>query len=101
VMVFALGLFATNLFHKWAHDSAAPVFARWLQDRWLILPPAHHLRHHSANHSAAYCVTTGWTNTIAEACGAFPALRGLLLWLRVPAARQTSGAGCDCSPRET
>lgn len=84
---FAFGLFATNLFHKWAHDSAAPGFAQWLQRRWLILPPAHHRRHHSAGHGAAYCVTTGWTNSLAESCGAFAALRRLLTWLRVPAAR--------------
>jgi ubiquitin-conjugating enzyme E2 variant len=93
VAAFALGLFATNLFHKWAHDSAAPSFVQWLQSRWLILPPAHHLRHHSANHGAAYCVTTGWTNALAEACGAFAALRRLLTWLRVPAARLAPGAG--------
>jgi ubiquitin-conjugating enzyme E2 variant len=87
VAAFALGLFATNLFHKWAHESAPPVFVRWLQRRWLILPPAHHRRHHSAGHGAAYCVTTGWTNSLAEACGAFAALRRLFIWLRVPAAR--------------
>jgi len=87
VAALAFGLFATNLFHKWAHDSAAPRFVQWLQRRWLILPPAHHRRHHSAGHGAAYCVTTGWTNSLAEASGAFAALRRLLTWLRVPAAR--------------
>lgn len=101
VAAFAFGLFATNLFHKWAHDSVAPGCVRWLQERWLILPPTHHRRHHSANHGAAYCVTTGWTNSLAEASGAFAALRRLLTWLRVPATRHASGAGCTCSPRET
>ena len=101
VATFALGLFATNLFHKWAHDSVAPGCVRWLQSRWLILPPAHHRRHHSANHGAAYCVTTGWTNSIAEASGAFAALRRVLTWLRVPATRHASGAGYTYRPRET
>ena len=87
VIAFALGLFATNLFHKWAHDAAPPALVRWLQARWLILPPAHHLRHHSAHHDAAYCVTTGWANVVAEACGAFVALHRVLVWLRVPVAR--------------
>jgi ubiquitin-conjugating enzyme E2 variant len=90
VAAFALGLFATNLFHKWAHDSAAPGYAQWLQKRWLILPPAHHVRHHSANHGHAYCVTTGWANSIAEACGAFGVLGRLLVRLRVPATRKTA-----------
>jgi plasmanylethanolamine desaturase len=44
---FAAGLFATNLFHKWTHDSAAHECVQWLQRCWLILPPAHHRRHHS------------------------------------------------------
>jgi uncharacterized protein YbdZ (MbtH family) len=87
---FAAGLFATNLFHKWAHDSAAPNCVQWLQRHWLILPPAHHRRHHSADHGHAYCVTTGWTNSIAEACGAFGVLGRLLVWLRVPATRKVA-----------
>jgi len=87
---FTLGLFATNLSHKWAHDAAPPCFVQWLQRRWLILPPAHHRRHHCASHGAAYCVTTGWTNFFAEACGAFIALRRVLTWLRVPVTRRAS-----------
>jgi ubiquitin-conjugating enzyme E2 variant len=87
---FALGLFATNLFHKWAHDSAPPVFVQWLQDRWLILPPAHHHRHHSAADGACYCVTTGWANGLAETSGMLSVLRRLLTWLRIPAAREAS-----------
>ncbi len=87
VAAFTFGLFATNLFHKWAHDPAPPASIQWLQRRWLILPPAHHRGHHSPGHGAAYCVTTGWTNSLAEASGTFNALRRLLTWLRVPAAR--------------
>jgi ubiquitin-conjugating enzyme E2 variant len=87
-VTFALGLFATNLFHKWAHDSAAPALVRWLQGRWLILPPVHHHRHHSLADGACYCVTTGWANGLAEASGALLLLRRLLTWLRIPAARE-------------
>jgi TMEM189-like protein len=89
LLAFTLGLFATNLFHKWAHEPAPPAVVRWLQARWLILPPTHHRRHHSSAHDAAYCVTTGWANRIAEACGAFAALHRILVWLRFPVARQT------------
>lgn len=91
--VFALGLFATNLFHKWAHDSAPPALVRWLQSRWLILPPAHHFRHHTPGYDAAYCVTTGWTNAIADASGVFTVLRRVLVGLRVPAVRGMAGTG--------
>lgn len=91
VLALVLGLFATNLFHRWAHDPAPPPLVRWLQNHWLILPPAHHFRHHAPGHGAAYCVTTGWTNPLADACGVFPALRRLLVGLAVPTADQTSG----------
>lgn len=101
VMTFALGLFATNLFHKWAHEPVPGAFIRRLQNCWLILPPAHHSHHHSDGYGAAYCVTTGWTNPLAEACGAFAMLHRLLIWLRVPAARQESDAGYTGGPHET
>src|SRR6185295_14577331 len=33
LLAFTLGLFATNLFHKWAHEPNPPAGVRWLQDR--------------------------------------------------------------------
>jgi ubiquitin-conjugating enzyme E2 variant len=89
-LTLLLALFATNLFHKWAHDSSIPAPVRWLQRHWLILPPAHHKRHHTLGHGSAYCVTTGWMNSIAECSGAFAALGHILVWLRVPVTRKTA-----------
>jgi ubiquitin-conjugating enzyme E2 variant len=63
---FALAVFATNQFHYWAHAAAAPRWVRWLQRRRLILAPAHHARHHRANFTGSYAITTGWTNLLLD-----------------------------------
>ena len=39
-------LFATNQFHKWAHEETPPMCVQRLQKLHLILPPAHHDLHH-------------------------------------------------------
>jgi ubiquitin-conjugating enzyme E2 variant len=60
VVFLCLASFATNQFHKWAHARTAPAVVLALQ-RWrIILPPAHHRRHHENGYSGAYCITNGW-----------------------------------------
>lgn len=62
-----IGLFVvmTNVFHAWAHGRA-PAVGRWLQQKGLVLGPAHHARHHKSPHDCAYCITTGWCNPILD-----------------------------------
>lgn len=63
---FALALFATNLFHKWAHSEDVPRWVGALQ-RWrLILNPAHHHIHHTPPNKKAYGVTNGWMNVLLD-----------------------------------
>lgn len=62
---------ATNQFHKWAHADVPPRVARWLQNRRLILSPAHHSRHHAAPFDAHYCITNGWMNPLLDKIGFF------------------------------
>jgi hypothetical protein len=60
--VGAVATFATNQFHKWAHDVSAPAFITWIQRRHLILPVNHHQIHHTWPYETYYCITTGWMN---------------------------------------
>jgi len=59
---FSIFMFATNQFHKWAHDTDAPSWVVWLQDKHLILPRDHHSVHHTFPYETHYCITTGWMN---------------------------------------
>ncbi len=61
-MTFALcfAIFGTNQFHKWSHMDAPPPAVRLLQRANLILPPDHHLVHHSPPYAKYYCITVGW-----------------------------------------
>ncbi len=63
---FALAIFATNQFHRWAHAESVPAAVRWLQKSGLILSPARHAVHHSGPHDQGYCVTTGWLNPLLD-----------------------------------
>lgn len=85
VCALALGSFGTNLFHKWAHASRVPRGVRWLQRHGLILSPGRHRVHH-ADHSRAFCVTSGWMNPVLDAVSAFArleaAVRSLPCWPR-------------------
>jgi hypothetical protein len=60
----AIGTFATNQFHKWAHEADPPRVVAWLQDRHVILPRDHHQLHHTHPYNIHYCITTGWLNGI-------------------------------------
>ena len=61
---FGAALFATNLFHKWAHAERTPAWIRALQACRLILHPAEHAVHHRPPHKGAYGVTHGWANPL-------------------------------------
>src|SRR5262249_50219824 len=66
VRALALALFATNLFHKWAHSESVPAWVAALQ-RWnLILNPARHHVHHTPPNKGAWCVTNGWMNVLMD-----------------------------------
>jgi ubiquitin-conjugating enzyme E2 variant len=54
----------TNQIHKWSHldEERIPATVRALQRLHLVLPPAHHRRHHTAPFDTYYCITTGWLN---------------------------------------
>jgi len=66
LMAFALALFGTNLFHKWAHSEQVPRVVAWLQKTHLILNPARHAVHHAPPNKTAYCVTNGWMNAVLD-----------------------------------
>jgi hypothetical protein len=66
LVAFALALFATNQFHKWAHSAAVPRWVAGLQRWHIILNPARHGVHHTPPHKGAYGVTNGWMNVILD-----------------------------------
>lgn len=90
VLFFALFVFATNQFHKWAHAPRVGTVVRWLQGSGLILRPDHHARHHRGDFSQAYCVTTGWLNGPLDLLRALPRCESALR--RGLGARAGSGA---------
>lgn len=78
VWATALGLFATNQFHKWAHRSSRPAVITWLQRHRLILSPEHHAIHHASPYDRYYCITVGWMNPILARLKFFPRLEVIL-----------------------
>lgn len=79
VIAFALAVFATNQMHKWAHAERPSAAVRFLQHTGLILSPEVHDRHHRADFSRGYCVTTGWLNPLLDAYRVLPRCEA---WLR-------------------
>lgn len=67
----------TNQIHKWAHTAEVPAGVRWLQDRGVVLSPAHHRLHHTPPHDSHYCITSGLANPFLARIGFWPALLGL------------------------
>jgi hypothetical protein len=66
VLSLSVFVFMTNQIHKWAHlDRPGPV-VRLLQKLRLILTVDHHQVHHTGQHTAHYCITTGWLNPLLD-----------------------------------
>jgi ubiquitin-conjugating enzyme E2 variant len=65
----AVFTFATNQFHKWAHESNPGPVVAWLQEKHIILPRDHHDIHHTFPYETHYCITTGWMNAILVKVG--------------------------------
>lgn len=86
---------ATNQFHKWAHADAPPLIARLLQKARLILPPAHHARHHAAPFHEHYCITNGWLNPLLDRIKFFKRLEGALRKLGVKRDIEEAGRSLD------
>src|SRR5262249_31404841 len=78
----AIFTFATNQFHKWAHDDQPPALALWLQDKHLILPRDHHQVHHTFPYETHYCITTGWMNGVMSKLGAWAFFERVILKVR-------------------
>ena len=68
--LFALSVtsfaFMTNQIHKWSHLDRPPGIVRLLQRLRLILTAEHHQAHHAGDHTARYCITTGWLNPVMD-----------------------------------
>ncbi len=62
----SLGIFFTNQFHKWAHESDPPALARFLQRFHLVLTSPGHDIHHTHPFRESYCITTGWLNPLFD-----------------------------------
>lgn len=88
VLSFVTALFATNLFHAWAHAPAAPRLIRWLQRRRWILSPERHAAHHSGANDRAFCVTSGWLNAALDRAGFFRFCERLLAGMGLPRTAQ-------------
>jgi ubiquitin-conjugating enzyme E2 variant len=78
----ACALWLTNQLHKWAHVPRVPGSVAWLQRARLILPPAHHARHHTAADGRAFCVTTGWLNPLMDGARVFRTAERLVRFVR-------------------
>ena len=74
LLLFALAIALTNLFHRWAHAERVHPAIAVLQRAGAILSPARHAVHHRGAHDRAFCVTTGWLNAPLDRIGFFGAL---------------------------
>jgi plasmanylethanolamine desaturase len=78
LVALSLGVFATNQFHSWAHQTDCPAWIRWIQRSGLALRPEHHAVHHQAPHTRHYCITTGWMNAPLDRVGYFRSLERVI-----------------------
>jgi hypothetical protein len=78
LLALCLGVFATNQFHKWAHEDTVHPVVGWLQRYGLVLSREHHDLHHAPPYSRHYCITTGWLNRPLEVLGFFRGLERLI-----------------------
>jgi ubiquitin-conjugating enzyme E2 variant len=84
VVSVAITMTCANLFHRWAHLQNVPAGVDLLQRAGLILSPTHHAKHHRLEHNEAYCVTTGWANSLADPLHLFKFLERILTKLGLP-----------------
>jgi ubiquitin-conjugating enzyme E2 variant len=78
VLSLCAGVFATNQFHKWAHEEQPAGWVQWLQRSHLVLGREHHAQHHSRPYDRNYCITSGWLNGALNAVGFFRGLERLI-----------------------
>jgi hypothetical protein len=71
VLGFALATFATNQFHKWAHQERPSAVVGWLQGTGFVLSPEHHRLHHSDPYRQAFCITAGWLDPLLDRARVF------------------------------
>lgn len=85
IVWFAIGIFMTNQFHKWAHLQTKPVWMQRLQAISLILSPTNHDLHHTLPYDSYYCITNGWLNPILHRIRFFEHAERIVRWtLRIP-----------------
>jgi ubiquitin-conjugating enzyme E2 variant len=82
---------ATNQFHKWAHQAAAPRAVRALQRAGIILSPEHHRAHHTAPFESSYAITNGWLNPLLNRTRFFRRLERALRAFGVKPFREARG----------
>jgi ubiquitin-conjugating enzyme E2 variant len=81
---------AANQLHQWAHAPRVPRWVRGLQQGGVLLSPRRHARHHAAEHTAAYCISTGWLNPLLDGVGAWRTLERVIETLTGVAPRSES-----------
>lgn len=84
---YACAVSLTNQLHMWAHAKHVPWLVRRLHALHVIVPPAHHARHHRPPFRCGYCVTTGWLNPILDMSRFFAGLERAIRSLRAPLVR--------------
>lgn len=88
---FALATFATNQFHKWAHQRRPVAPVRWLQASGLVLSPAHHRRHHAEPYRQAFCITAGWLDPLLDRTRVFERIEHAVRHVAAGNARRPAG----------
>jgi sterol desaturase/sphingolipid hydroxylase (fatty acid hydroxylase superfamily) len=92
ILSFALATFATNQFHKWAHQQRPALPVRWLQASGLILSPAHHSRHHTRPYRRSFCITTGWLDPLLDRTRIFERIEHVVGHVRADDGRRPRSA---------
>ncbi|WP_199434104.1 fatty acid desaturase CarF family protein [Qaidamihabitans albus] len=77
-VVASLGASFSLELHKLGHNFAPGWAVRALQRLGLVLTPAHHMKHHRAEHDTHYCIVNGWADRTLGRLGLFRALERLV-----------------------
>ncbi len=78
IFFFLLSIFATNQFHKWAHQKHPNQTVQVLQKLGLILSPKRHVLHHTPPYHSDFCITVGWLNPVLNRLKFFPTAHRIL-----------------------